>query len=77
MLLKNASEKYRAALALDPEHNGIRVNYAVALLRLGQWSKGLDELHEAALREPGNPAIQFLRLFTYKSRCSHFDAESI
>jgi len=31
-----ALEKYRAAVALDPTHVGIRMNFAVALLRLGQ-----------------------------------------
>lgn len=56
--LRNAAEKYGAALALDPQHNGIRVNYGVALLRLGEWTKGLNELHEAAERDPGNRLIQ-------------------
>jgi tetratricopeptide (TPR) repeat protein len=56
--LRNAAEKYSAALQLDPQHNGIRVNYGVALLRLGEWTKGLNELHEAAERDPGNRLIQ-------------------
>ena len=53
--LLGAVEKYRAALALLPDHVGIRVNLAVALLRLGHWQKGLAELREAVRREPDNP----------------------
>lgn len=56
--LQGAAEKYRTALNLNPEHVGIRVNYAVALLRLGQWTDGLTQLHEALLRDPGNAQIQ-------------------
>ena len=56
--LRGAMEKYREALRLNPDHNGIRVNYAVALLRLGMWTEGLTELHEASVREPGNALIQ-------------------
>ncbi len=56
--LRGALEKYRKALDLNPEHVGIRVNYAVALLRLGQWTQGLTELHEALRRDPGNAQIQ-------------------
>lgn len=56
--LRAALEKYREALGLYPEHVGIRVNYAVALLRLGQWTEGLTELHEALNRDPGNGRIK-------------------
>jgi tetratricopeptide (TPR) repeat protein len=56
--LRGALAKYREALRLYPEHVGIRVNYAVALLRLGQWTEGLDELHEALLRDPSNAQIK-------------------
>lgn len=56
--LRGALEKYRKALDLNPDHVGIRVNYAVALLRLGQWTEGLTELHEALRRDPGNAQIQ-------------------
>ena len=52
--LRAALEKYRAGVELDPTHNGIRVNFAAALLRLGQWREGLDELREAVRREPAN-----------------------
>ena len=53
--LVGALEKYRAAHVLLPDHTGIRVNFAVALLRLGQWKEGLAELREAVRREPDNP----------------------
>lgn len=56
--LPGALRKYRKALQLDPQHVGIRVNYAIALLRLGQWTDGLNELHEALRRDPGNVKIK-------------------
>jgi tetratricopeptide (TPR) repeat protein len=56
--LSAALDKYREALNLSPEHVGIRVNYAVALLRLGQWTQGLTELHEALRRDPQNVKIK-------------------
>ena len=56
--LPGALEKYRGALALDPEHVGIRLNFAAALIRLGRWKEGLSELREALRRDPGNTQIQ-------------------
>jgi Flp pilus assembly protein TadD len=56
--LLEAVEKYRQASELDPEHNGIRVNLGVALLRLGQWKEGLAQLRDAARREPGNAVLK-------------------
>jgi len=56
--LPEAVEKYRQASALDPEHNGVRVNLAVALLRLGQWKEGLALLREAVKREPSNAVLK-------------------
>ena len=56
--LRGALEKYRAALALNPEHNGIRTNLAVALLKLGYWEEGLSEMREALRRDPGNVTLQ-------------------
>ncbi len=56
--LPAALEKYREASRLYPDHVGIRVNYAVALLRLGHWTDGLNELHEALQRDPGNTQIR-------------------
>ena len=53
-----AASKYREAVNLFPEHVGIRVNYAVALLRLGKWSEGLNELHRASVEDPENPKIE-------------------
>jgi protein O-GlcNAc transferase len=52
--LRGALEKYRTAVALDPTHAGIRLNFGVALLRLGQWKEGLAELREAVRRDPDN-----------------------
>jgi tetratricopeptide (TPR) repeat protein len=56
--LAGALAKYQQASQLDPNHVGIRVNYAVALLRLGHWTDGLNELHEALRRDPGNDQIR-------------------
>jgi tetratricopeptide (TPR) repeat protein len=56
--LRDAMQKYREAVQLNPEHVGIRVNYAIALLRLGQWTDGLNQLHEALRRDPGNTTIK-------------------
>ena len=55
--LKAALEKYHDAAQLAPENVPIRVNYAVALLRSGKWTEGLNELHSAALMDPSNLKI--------------------
>jgi tetratricopeptide (TPR) repeat protein len=56
--LREALARYREASRLDPDHEGIRINYGVALLRLGQWEAGLDELHAALLRDPSNVQLR-------------------
>ena len=52
--LPAALEKYRAALERYPGHLGIRLNFAIALLRLGQWKQGIAELREVVRRDPNN-----------------------
>lgn len=56
--LPQALEKYREAVELDPDHVGIRVNFAAALLRLGQWDQGVRELREVLKIDPNNLAVQ-------------------
>ena len=56
--LRGALDKYRAALELFPEHVGIRTNLAVALLKLGQWDEGLDQMREALRRDPNNAELK-------------------
>lgn len=56
--LRGALAKYREASQLDPNHIGIRINYGVALLRLGQWNEGLEQLHTALLRDPKNAHLK-------------------
>jgi Flp pilus assembly protein TadD len=56
--LADAAQKYRAALELNPGHAGMRVNYAVALLRLGEWERGLEELRTAVRQDPSNQTFQ-------------------
>jgi Flp pilus assembly protein TadD len=53
-----AVEKYRAAIELNPEHAGIRANYGVALLRLGQWERGLTQLRTAVRQDPSNKTFK-------------------
>jgi predicted Zn-dependent protease len=47
-------EKYRAALELDPEHGGFRLNLGLALCRLGRWDEGIAEMREVVRRDPDN-----------------------
>jgi protein O-GlcNAc transferase len=56
--LRAAVEKYQRALELCPEHVGFRVNFAIALLRLGQWTQGIAELRDAVRRDPSNSTNQ-------------------
>ena len=56
--LPEAVDRYKRALELNPDHNGIRVNYAVALLRSGRWREGLEQMHLAGRRDPNNQQIQ-------------------
>jgi Flp pilus assembly protein TadD len=56
--VRGAIEKYRAALALQPDNAGIRANLAIALLKDGQWDEGLSQLREALKRDPHNPNFQ-------------------
>jgi protein O-GlcNAc transferase len=56
--VRGALEKYRAALELLPEHVGIRVNLAVALLKLGNWQEGISQMRDALRRDPGNSEVQ-------------------
>ncbi len=53
-----AIDKYREAERLDPAHAGIQINLAVALLRTGQWTEGLDRLHTAWLHDPENQQLK-------------------
>jgi tetratricopeptide (TPR) repeat protein len=49
-----ALAKYRAALDLDPTGFGFRLNYALALCRLGRWQDGIVELREVLRLDPDN-----------------------
>ena len=56
--IRGALEKYRAALELQPEHVGIRINLAVALLKVRKWEEGLSQMRQALQRDPGNTELQ-------------------
>ena len=52
--VRAALAKYRAALDLDPTGFGFRLNYALALCRLGRWQDGIVELREVLRLDPDN-----------------------
>jgi protein O-GlcNAc transferase len=52
--VRGALEKYRAALDLLPNHVGMRLNLAVALLKVGKWEEGVSQMRDALRRDPGN-----------------------
>src|SRR6266436_6336059 len=52
--IRAALAKYRAALDLDPTGFGFRLNYALALCRLGRWQDGVVELREVLRVDPDN-----------------------
>jgi tetratricopeptide (TPR) repeat protein len=52
--IRAALAKYRAALDLDPTGFGFRLNYALALCRLGHWQDGVLELREVLRLDPDN-----------------------
>ena len=52
--IRGALAKYRAALDLDPTGFGFRLNYGLALCRLGRWHDGVVELHEVLRLDPDN-----------------------
>ena len=52
--VRAALAKYRAALDLDPTVYVFRLNYALALCRLGRWQDGIVELREVLRVDPDN-----------------------
>lgn len=56
--IRAALEKYRAALEILPDHVGIRTNLAVALLKLGEWEDGVNQMREALRRDPDNAELR-------------------
>jgi tetratricopeptide (TPR) repeat protein len=56
--LPEALDLYKQAVAMNGKHAGLRVNYAVALLRLGQWREGLEQMRQAQELDPGNTQIE-------------------
>ena len=49
-----AMVKYKAALDLDPTGYGFRLNYGLALCKLGHWREGIVQLREVLKADPNN-----------------------
>jgi eukaryotic-like serine/threonine-protein kinase len=54
--IRAAMEKYRAALDLDPMDAVLRLDYGLALCRLGRWQRGAAEFREVLRLDPNNGA---------------------
>ena len=52
--LLGAMEKYRRAVGLDQTGYGFRLNYALALCRVGKWREGIAQLQEVLREDPDN-----------------------
>jgi tetratricopeptide (TPR) repeat protein len=52
--VRGALEKYRAALEIDPSDEVLRLNFGLALCRLGRWQQGAAELQEVLRLDPNN-----------------------
>jgi tetratricopeptide (TPR) repeat protein len=52
--LLGALDKYHGAVDLDPTGYGFRLNYALALCRLGRWQEGMIQLQEVLKEDPDN-----------------------
>ena len=52
--LLGAMEKYREAVDLDKTGYGFRLNYALALCRIGKWQEGIAQLQEVLREDPDN-----------------------
>lgn len=72
--VRGALAKYRAALDLDPTGYGFRLNYALALCRLGRWRDGIAELREVLRVDPDNAdAVQALYVAVDQTRADSGD----
>lgn len=52
--LQSALAKYKAALDLDPTGYGFRLNYGLALCKLGRWEEGIVQLRQVLNADPNN-----------------------
>lgn len=52
--LLGAMEKYREAVDLDQTGYGFRLNYALALCRIGKWREGIAQFQEVLREDPDN-----------------------
>lgn len=52
--LPGALDKYHAAVDLDPTGYGFRLNYGLALCRIGKWQEGIAQLQEVLEQDPDN-----------------------
>jgi tetratricopeptide (TPR) repeat protein len=52
--LLGATKKYRQAVDLDQTGFGFRLNYGLALCRIGNWHEGIAQLQEVLRQDPDN-----------------------
>ena len=52
--IQGALEKYRNAVDMDPTGYGFRLNYALALCRLGRWQEAITHLNQVLKDDPDN-----------------------
>src|SRR5687767_14877793 len=66
--LLGAIDSYSAALALEPNHAGVRSNLGAAYVRLGKFDEAIGQYREALRIDPTSPTVRFnLGLAYYKA----------
>ena len=69
-----AEEYFKAALALSPQNNGIRMNYAEVLMRTGRAPAALAEFAEVMRLDPQDPTPYLNRGIAYQRMGKPADA---
>ena len=63
-----AIDAYSAALAVEPNHAGVRSNLGAAYVRLGKFDEAVEQYREALRIDPTSPTVRFnLGLAYYKA----------
>ncbi len=70
---QSALEEFRKAYSLDPHLYAARLNEAIALFNLQQFTEAQSILNDAAARDPKNPRVWY-NLGLLENSLGHFDA---